>query len=159
METYLAPAHVYVAEDMQQIVRVPGVATRLACALPPGMSCSWPRTTRIMKVDADVPASWQRVPLRVVPSDAGLDLDTILGIVILERLDGSKQMLHVLPDGPPEWEQIEVAVVPDDFWNAYGAFYRADGHGEYLPPEYRVSVSFARKPMAVPPTWASVEIP
>lgn len=156
MEAYLAPAHVYRNEALQ-VTREPGVATRMAFQMVPGMSCQWPASVRVHVVDDSTPASWERISLACVPAGADLPLEAILGVVIFSSPRVTDPVVYVVNyDDYPDWEPLDLARVPDDFWANYGQFYQTTHSAEYLPADYRVRLRFQKPLEAVPPTWTRV---
>jgi hypothetical protein len=154
---YLAPA-TYSDRNTRRV----GVSTLMPLPFPVlGARYFWPRATPVQLAQAETPVSWKRQTWAKIPAGEaaleGIHAHLCLrGAIETSRPD---DVYLVVPDNeaPDEWERLEVAFIPADFWEVYGKLYVQPGQGELCTADYRaVVVVPAGQESKVPPTWQQV---
>lgn len=146
---YWAPVYRYIENNL--IYATPGISTQLPWQPTPGCHCHWTNSGLPVEVADEYTASnWQRILVSKVPAGF-LSPDINTANLIMKN---EARVISVIPtkDASPNWEVIELAIIPEDYWKSYGEFYSNKNSAHYYELD-KVLVELKDKNTKVPPTW------
>lgn len=148
--SYLAPVYRWVQDNT--VITSPGVSTQLNWTPLPGCKCHWFQEGQPIEVaDENTFKDWKRIRVaKVRPGD--LLPITNTGMIVMKQ---TLEIILVMDDetSPKEWERIELALAPEEYWKDYGEFYTNSNTAIYYPEDFRVKVEIKDGTLKVPPTW------
>lgn len=147
---YLAPVYRFVQNQI--LNTAPGISTQLSWQPVPGCQCHWLSTGLPVEiVDEYTVKSWNKFTVaQVPPGEFSPEQNT--AILVMKN---NPEVIAVMPleDSNEQWEKIELAFIPMDYWENYGESYSTDKTAMYYPKDFTVVVEIKDSKQKVPATW------
>lgn len=148
--SYLAPVYKFIQDN--NVITAPGVSSQISWSPLPGCKCEWFQEGQPVEIANEYTfKDWKRIQVAKVEPGSILPIINT-GMLVMKQ---DPKILLVMSDesAPKEWERIELALAPEDYWKTYGEFYSNENTAMYYSEDFKVRVEIKDGNLKVPPTW------